>query len=82
MTYIKLEDVQKIYHWMNYQSDDVVDLMDKIDFLSSIDFEEMIKEEIEEINKRMDTERLTDEWLQILESQRFWLRKLLNKLPK
>lgn len=77
-TYIKLEDVLKAINVKNTNANEVEKV---INSLPSISFEEIIKQEIEEINKRMNTERLTDEWLQILESQRFWLRKLLNKLP-
>lgn len=58
-TYIKLSDVQKIFNKYNISPENGI--IQKINSLPSISFEEMIKQEIEEINKRMNTERLTDE---------------------
>ena len=79
MAYIKLEDVQKIldkytfYSWI---------LRDEINSLPSIDFEEMILEKIEELNKikidNYDKPNLYNNMLWWTDA----LKELLNKLPK
>lgn len=67
MTYIKLEDVQKIYREIPYKSDEILDFMDDIYSIPSISFEKMIQEVQDKYwiwNKKIDV-----------------LEELLNKLP-
>lgn len=90
MTYIKLEDVQKILYeldeWFydNTCSRFASMAKSKINSLPSIDFEEMIKQEIEENEQRINNINSDDiMWEQDLDRlvwKKRWLQELLNKL--
>lgn len=73
MTYIKLEDVQKIFNKCNISSENGI--LKKINSLPSVSFEEMIKEMIEEMRNK--------EYMYDLDMVKIdALQELLNKLPK
>lgn len=80
-TYIKLEDVQKILsseierlHW----SSTLENILEKTTSLPSIDFEEMIKQEIEDCWKLSDSFNEKMVWT----TREKLLQELISKLPK
>lgn len=81
MTYIKLEDAMRIFS--NAHTDNNVNpnvsrlIIDGINSLPSIDFEEMINQEMDELDRTYATQTPEKTALQMEV-----LRSLLNKLPK